>query len=89
MVEIKRLLLDVLKPHHPSGLELTKAIAAQGSDYRVRFRIDEVDERTETVVIEIEGSDVQFEAVAQVIESVGGSVHSVDEVVAHNSPDRE
>lgn len=80
MVLVKKLMLDVLKPHHPNGLDFAKAIAEQGTDYRVNIRVSEVDEKTETVVIVIEGEDIQFEAIEGVISTLGGSLHSVDEV---------
>ena len=84
MVAVRRLVLDVLKPHQPSGLDLTKAIAAQGRDYHVRCVVEEIDEQTESVTIFIEGSDIQFEPIARVIEDLGGSVHSVDEIEVHS-----
>jgi hypothetical protein len=80
MAIVKKLVLDVLKPHHPGGLEFAKAIAEQGKDYRVRFTVEGVDEKTETVMVVIEGEDIQFDAIEQAIESMGGSLHSVDEV---------
>lgn len=89
MVRVKRLVLDILKPHHPNGLEFAKAIASQGSDYRVYFRVEEVDEKTETVTVVVEGDDIQFEAVSRVIESIGGSLHSVDEVDVLSETDGE
>ena len=80
MVRVKKLMLDVLKPHHPNGLDFAKAIAEQGEDYRVTLQVAEVDEKTETVVIVIEGEDIRFEAIEEVITTLGGSLHSVDEV---------
>lgn len=86
MVFVKKLVLDVLKPHVPSGLELAKAIAEQGDDYHVTFVVQEVDEKTETVVIVIEGEDVRFEDVESTIKSLGASLHSVDEIQVVNRP---
>jgi len=80
MVLVKKLILDVLKPHHPNGLDFARAIAEQGMDYRVKLHVAEVDEQTETVVIVIESEDIQFEAIESVITTLGGSLHSVDEV---------
>ena len=80
MVHVKKLMLDVLKPHHPNGLDFAKAIAEQGMDCRLTLRVAEVDEKTDTVVIVIEGEDIQFEAIESVISALGGSLHSVDEV---------
>lgn len=89
MVVVKKLVLDVLKPHIPYGLDLAKAIAEQGDDYHVSFVVKEVDEMTETVVIVIEGEDIQFDAVESTIQALGGSLRSVDEIEVVNRPTPE
>lgn len=86
MVSVKKLKLDVLKPHVPNALELARAIADQGHDYRVSIVVMEVDEKTETVEITIESEDIQFENVAEIIRSLGASLHSIDEVAVANQP---
>ena len=80
MALLKKIVLDVLKPHQPNVLELSQALAAAGNDYRVRLTVIEVDEKTETIQIEIEGNAIYFEAVKSVIGSLGASLHSIDEV---------
>ncbi|MEJ2565974.1 MAG: DUF211 domain-containing protein [Gammaproteobacteria bacterium] len=85
MVLVKRIVLDVLKPHQPNGLEFAKAIAEHGVDYRVTFTVQEVDEKTETVQVIIEGDDVNFDAISETITNLGGSLHSIDEVQVSSS----
>ncbi|MFT6625292.1 MAG: hypothetical protein ACJAZI_001377 [Cycloclasticus sp.] len=80
MALLKKIVLDVLKPHQPNVLELSQALADAGDDYRVRLTVIEVDEKTETVQIELEGNAIDFEAVKSVINGMGGSLHSIDEV---------
>lgn len=80
MVRVKRLILDVLKPHKPDGLEFARTIAEQGKHWRVLYSVEEVDEKTESVTIVVEGEDVHFERIATAIENAGGTVHSIDEV---------
>ncbi len=87
MVYIKRVVLDVLKPHRPNALEFTMAIAEVGSDYRVRLSVLEIDEKTETLEIEVEGSAIDFEAIQSAIKSMGGSLHSIDEVEVQSEAD--
>ncbi len=89
MVFVKKVVLDVLKPHVPKGMELAKAVAEQGEDYHVTFTVEEVDEKTETVVIVIEGEDIQIEAIENTINSMGASLHSIDKVEVVNLPDTE
>ncbi len=80
MTTVRRIVLDVLKPHQPNTLEFARSIAAIDSNNLVRVRVEEVDENTETVLIEVEGDDIQFEAIEQAIAAIGGSLHSIDEV---------
>jgi len=42
----------------------------------------EVDEKTKIVEVTIEGEALWFEDIKQVIEELGGSVHSIDQVSA-------
>ncbi|OOZ40575.1 hypothetical protein BOW53_07285 [Solemya pervernicosa gill symbiont] len=80
MSRVQRVILDVLKPHQPNVLDFARAIAAIGDDYRVDVRVIEVDENTETLQVEIEGSDIDFEAVNVAISENGASLHSIDVV---------
>ncbi len=80
MSNLKRIVLDVLKPHRPSGLEFAGALADALEGCRVRLMVDEVDEKTESVILDITGENIDFEAASAKITELGGSVHSVDEV---------
>ena len=80
MVSVQHLVLDVLKPHQPNVLEFARAIAALGEDYRVDIRVVEVDEQTETLQVEIEGGELDFEHISRAISEIGASIHSIDEV---------
>ena len=84
---VKRIVLDVLKPHQPSAIEFSQAIAKVGPDYRVRLIVIEMDENTETLQIEVLGSAIDFDAVQSAISSMGGSLHSIDEVEVHSEED--
>ena len=79
MIVLKRLVLDVLKPHHPNILEFSKALAEQG-EYRVRVVVLEMDEQTETLQVVIEGAHIDFERIQAAIGDFGASLHSIDEV---------
>ena len=80
MPVVKRLVLDVLKPHHPNALELAKAIASLSSDYQVSLTITAVDEKTESAEVIIKGNDLNFDDISNVIGTMGGSIHSIDVV---------
>jgi hypothetical protein len=84
MISVKKVILDILKPHQPNALEFAKAITAIGADYRVRVTVIEVDEQTESLRLEVRGSAIDFEAIREITTEQGGSVHSIDEVVVRN-----
>jgi hypothetical protein len=82
MSQIKRLVLDVLKPHEPTNVQVASAIGDIQDVDGVNLSLYEVDQQTENVKITVEGTDVDFDLVLQTIENLGGVVHSVDEIIA-------
>jgi uncharacterized protein len=87
MVNVKRIVLDVLKPHQPNALEFSQAIAEAGADYRLNLIVLEMDESTETVQIELQAKAIDFDAIQTAITDMGGSLHSIDEVEVQNETD--
>ncbi len=87
MAAVKKLVLDVLKPHRPNALDFSQAVAEVGSDYRVSLSVIEVDENTETILLEIEGANIDFETIHSTITEMGGSLHSIDKVEVESSPE--
>lgn len=83
---IKRVVLDVLKPHHPNALEFASAIADEHDGCRVTITVTELDEKTETTVLIVESKDIPYDEVVATIAALGGSVHSIDEVEVTSSP---
>jgi hypothetical protein len=86
---IKRVVLDVLKPHQPNVLEFASAIVDKHSGCRVKVTVTEVDEKTETTVVSIESDDIPYDAVVETITNLGASVHSIDEVEVSSAPQPE
>ena len=75
-------MLDVLKPHEPSIVELSRRLAALHGVTGVNCTIDEVDQETESLKITIEGTSVDFEKVEATVRASGAVIHSVDSVSA-------
>jgi hypothetical protein len=48
----------------------------------VNVTLMEIDKETENIKVTIQGSELNFEEISQAIEQYGGSIHSIDEVVA-------
>ncbi len=82
MSQIKRLVLDVLKPHEPTMIEVASAIGDIKDVDGVNMSLYEVDQQTENVKITVEGSDIDYDVVVRTIENLGAVVHSVDEIIA-------
>ncbi len=82
MTDLKRVVLDVLKPHKPSLIELSQRLSALKGVEGVNCSLDEVDQETETVKVTIEGTAISFDSVEAVLRELGAVIHSVDEVAA-------
>lgn len=77
---IVQLVLDVMKPHKPTIIEFSTRLSSLSGVSGVNCTLYEVDQDTETIKITLEGDDIDYEKVKQVIESLGGNVHSIDSV---------
>jgi hypothetical protein len=82
MGNLRRLVLDVLKPLDPSIVELVQFLAVLEGVDGVNISIYEIDRRVENAKITIEGHDLRYEDIVAVIGENGGTVHSIDEVAA-------
>jgi hypothetical protein len=82
MGNLRRLVLDVLKPLDPSIVELVQFLAVLEGVDGVNISIYEIDRRVENAKITIEGHDLRYEEIVAVIGENGGTVHSIDEVAA-------
>jgi len=82
MGNLRRLVLDVLKPLEPTIVELVQLLADLEGVDGANISIYEIDRRVENAKITIEGHDLRYKAITDVIEENGGAVHSIDEVAA-------
>jgi hypothetical protein len=82
MGKIRRLVLDTLKPHEPSIIDMANEISELEGIQAVNISIYEIDRKVENAKITVEGDDIPYLIVSQLIEEMGGAIHSVDEVVA-------
>ena len=79
---IRRLVLDVLKPHNPSVIELSEALSELEGVDGVNIIIYEIDQQVENAKIVIAGNRIDFESVKKKLKEMGATIHSVDEVAA-------
>ncbi|MBW1792511.1 MAG: DUF211 domain-containing protein [Deltaproteobacteria bacterium] len=85
MASTRKIVLDVLKPHQPNAVDFATALADLSPDYKVRITVVEVDEKTESIIVVLEGENIEFDSVTELIKKLGASVHSIDEVEVHGS----
>lgn len=76
------MVLDVLKPHHPSIVELSQKLSVLKGVAGVNLSLYEVDQQTENIKITIEGENLDYEEIKESIDNLGAVIHSVDEIAA-------
>lgn len=81
-MSIRRLVIDVLIPHHPEVIEYAQRLCGLKGTDGIALHVLEHDEKTKTVEITLEGEDLSFDSIKKIVEELGGSVHSVDMVSA-------
>lgn len=79
--KLRRLVLDVLKPHSPTLPEFAMKLSSMRGIDGVNVTLIEIDKDTETIKVTIDG-ELDYGTIRSAIEEWGGVVHSVDEVVA-------
>ncbi|WP_238374098.1 DUF211 domain-containing protein [Ignicoccus hospitalis] len=78
-----KVVLDAVKPiKGPSIVDVSKELADAGGVGKVIIRVDEVDVGSITMTITIEGNDIDFDKVVDVLERLGVVIHSIDEAEA-------
>jgi hypothetical protein len=81
MAPVRRLVVDVLKPHDPPLLEFARRISEVETVEGVSASLIELDNEVQNVKLTFEGDALSFESIETAVERLGGTVHSVDEVV--------
>jgi len=85
LANIRRIVLDVLKPHTPNLIEMAEQLADLPGVIGVDVSLKEMDQKVENVKITCEGDNINFEIFEKVIIMNGGSIHSLDKVSAGTS----
>ncbi len=77
-IVIKRLVLDVLKPHKPSVISVGKELSALKGVSGCNITLIEIDKSVENVKVTIEGDDINYQKLEQLLEENGATIHSID-----------
>jgi hypothetical protein len=82
MGKIRIIVLDVMKPHQPSIIQLSQSLSDMEGVEGCDIVVYEIDSKVENVKITLQGKNINFEKVKSIIESSGATIHSVDKVTA-------
>ena len=74
-------LLDVLKPHQPDSYFVAQQLMQVEGVKRVRVKVDELDQKTASLHINVEGINLSLEKIADQLAGINCALHSVDEVI--------
>jgi hypothetical protein len=78
--KIKELILDVLKPHTPPLPEFASFLAELHGVEKVEVSLVEMDERTESLGVILQGQDIEYNRLKEHMGKQGAVIHSVDKV---------
>ncbi|WEL17626.1 MULTISPECIES: DUF211 domain-containing protein [unclassified Halorhabdus] len=81
MSTIRRLVIDLLKPNEIENVEFARTIADLDGVEGANVSLLESDKDVQNLKITIEGEGIDDGSVTTAVEDLGGTVHSVDEVV--------
>jgi len=79
--EIRKVVLDVLKPHEPDITLLAKGLVKIKGVAGVNISVYEMDQRVENVKVTVEGRFMNLDGLKKSIVKAGGTIHSIDECV--------
>jgi len=74
--------VDILKPHKPNIVELSRALCDLKSVDTANISVYAIDEKTESIKATLAGESIDFDEVEKTIDSYGAVIHSVDKVIA-------
>lgn len=80
---IKRLVLDSLKPRESSLLDLSKTLAEVNGIEEVDINVTEVDVKTETVKLILRGTSIDYDGITKTLDEYGVTLRSIDEISVH------
>ncbi len=74
--------MDVLKPHSPPLPEFATFISKLDGVNKVDINLVEINEKTESLKVTLNGSNIKFYALKELMKKRGAVIHSVDQVMA-------
>ena len=70
--------LDILKPHQPNLDLVARTLMDIDGVTKVKIKVDELDQKTASLHINIVGIGISLEEITNVLDSMNCALHSVD-----------
>lgn len=80
MSDLRRIVLDVLKPHDPSLIEFAQHVTETERVDAATASLIELDKEVQNIKITVEGEDLDYGSIEEAVDDLGGTVHSIDQV---------
>ncbi len=81
---IRKLVLDVVKPHEPDIIEVADAISKLDGVKKVEVEVRDYDSNIERLMLVVEGDDLDEDDIMELIKYYGGNVASIDGVTVES-----
>jgi len=79
-VNIRRILIEALKPREILLVELAQAICSVNGAEECDIIVTDVDVKTETIKITVKGPSIKYDDISKVLHEYGVSIKGIDEV---------
>lgn len=89
MGTVRRVVVDVLKPHNPPLVEFTERVSETAGVDGANARLIELDREVQNIEVTVVGDDLDYDAVVETVDGLGGTVHSIDAVACGEFPPGE
>lgn len=81
---VRRLVLDVVKPHNPSIIDMAEGLSELKGVKEVDIEVKDYDSTIERLKLIVGGYDLDYDEIVKVIRYYGGNVASLDGVTVES-----
>ena len=85
MMNIKLITFELLKPSDLPTMDLLKMLEQEQGVSRIDIGLMEFERNTETLKVEIQGKNLNVDALLKIISDFGGVVQNVEHIVAEKA----
>lgn len=79
-INIRRVLIEALKPRETSLVELSRAICSVSGVEECDITVTDVDVKTETIKLTVRGPNIEYEGISKIMQEYGMAIKGMDEI---------